>query len=52
MGAVFLLAFCLPIPFKDLGDLDDLDGSFAKSHCLAGLTYACPMSYVVEDGIY
>ena len=47
MEAVFLLASCLLLPFKDIGDLDD---TFTKSRRLAGLTYACPMAYVVEDG--
>ena len=31
-------------------DLSELDRPFAKSRRLAGLTYACPMAYVVEDG--
>ena len=46
MEEVFLLASCLILTFKDLGELDD---PFTNSHRLAGLTYACPMAYVVED---
>ena len=47
MEAVFLLHPCMLLPFVELGKLD---GTFAKSHSLSGLTYACPMAYVVEDG--
>ena len=46
MKAIFLLASCLLLPFEELGDLDD---PFTKSRQLAGLTYACPLAYVVED---
>ena len=45
MEAVFLLASCLILTFEELGELDD---NFTKSHQLAGLTYACPMAYVIE----
>ena len=45
--AVFILASCLLLPFKDIAELD---GPFAKSRHLAGLMYTCPMAYVVEDG--
>ena len=44
---IFILDLCLLLLFKYLGDLD---GPFTKSCRLAGLTYACPMAYVVEDG--
>ena len=37
MEAIFLLAPCLLLPFKDLGELN---GPLTKSRCLAGLTYA------------
>ena len=47
MEAVFLLAACLLLPFEDLGELDN---PFTQSRRLAGLTYTCPMAYVVEDG--
>ena len=46
-GGGFLLESCLLLPFEQLGDLDD---PFTKSHRLAGLTYTCPMAYVVEGG--
>ena len=47
MEAVFLLASCLLLPFKDLGELG---GPLTKSRRLASLTYTCPMAYIVEDG--
>ena len=47
MEVVFILASCLLLPVEDLGKLNR---PFAKLRCLAGLTYACPMAYVVEDG--
>ena len=46
MEAVFLLSDFLLLPFKQLRELGD---PFTKSCQLAGLTYACPMAYVVED---
>ena len=47
MEAVFILASYLLLPFIDLGELN---GLFTNSRRLAGLMYACPMAYVVEDG--
>ena len=47
MEAVFLLASRLLLPFEYLREIGD---PFTKSLRLAGLTYACPMAYVVEDG--
>ena len=47
MKAVSLPAPCLLLPLKDLGEINR---PFSKSQHLAGLTYACPMAYVVEDG--
>ena len=44
---IFILDLCLLLSFKDLGELD---GPFTKSRQMAGLTYACPMADVVEDG--
>ena len=44
---VLISTFVLSLPFKDIGELD---GTFTKSRRLAGLTYACPMAYIVEDG--
>ena len=47
MEAVFLLSASLLLPFEELGELSY---TFTQSLRLAGLTYACPMAYVVEDG--
>ena len=47
MEAVFLLAAFLLLPLEQLGELEH---PFTKSRRLAGLTYACPMAYLVEDG--
>ena len=47
MEAVFLMASCLLLPFKYLGELDVF---LSKSCRLAGFTYAYPMAYVVEGG--
>ena len=47
MEAVFLLAASLLLPVLQLRELND---NFTSSRQLAGLTYACPMAFVAEDG--
>ena len=46
MKAVSILASCLLLPFEELGKLD---GILSKSRRLAGLMYAHPMAYVLEE---
>ena len=47
MEAGFLLAASLLLPSEQLRKLSY---PFTQSRQLAGLTYTCPMAYVVEDG--
>ena len=47
MEAVFLLASCLLLPFKQIREIGD---PFTTSFRLSFLMYACHMVYVVEDG--